>query len=102
MPNKVGSATIITSYNPISQDYGPQNLKNNLNNRTTRWDLPPLKDATGAVATTSSCFRVKKSEIIDSYVFGLDHGFSIIQNGALLVQDVYLGGIGSETITVLG
>lgn len=40
MPNLVGSATIITSYNPISPTYGSINLKSNLGNRYHSRDGP--------------------------------------------------------------
>ena len=42
MPNLVGSATIITSYNPISPTYGSINLKSNLGNRYHSRDGPKI------------------------------------------------------------
>ena len=54
MPNRVGSVTVISSYTPIvvaDKTYGPQNLVTNLNNRSHRWNYPPLTDASGNVAT---------------------------------------------------
>ena len=53
MPNRVGSATIISSSTPIveaGETYGPQNLVTNLNNRSHRWDAPHFIDASGNVA----------------------------------------------------
>jgi hypothetical protein len=85
MPNLVGSATVITDYSPIvdatySQTYGPENLINNLDIRSTRWDLPPIITPWSAfsAATTASfnsCFRVDPSTITGPYVLGLDHGY---------------------------
>ena len=54
MHNRVGSATVISSYTPIevsNKTYGPKNLVTNLNNRSHIWNAPPLTDASGNVAT---------------------------------------------------
>ena len=79
MPNLVGSATVITSYSPIvdstyGQAYGPDNLTTHLDDRSHRWDMPPLIDAAGTIAPYNSCFRVDSNTITGSYVLGLDHG----------------------------
>ena len=75
MPNLVNSSTIvITSYSPISLDGGPENLINNLDMQSHRWDLPPIIDAAETPADFNSCFRVDSSAIVGPYVLGLDHG----------------------------
>ena len=87
MQNLAGYATVISSYTPISADYGANNLITHLDNRSHRWDLPPLTDATGTTASFNSCFRVDSTTITGPYVLGLDHGFEKIQNAVLLVLD---------------
>jgi hypothetical protein len=95
MPNLVGSAVIITSYTPsVSDVYGPENLTNNLGNRSQRWNYPPVIDAAGNTADFNSCYRVESSTITGPYILGLDHGVEIIQNAVLLVLDRHNGSIG--------
>ena len=90
MANLAGYATVITSYTPIvdsqyGQTYGPENLITHLDNRSLKWDLPPLTAVATPATDFNSCYRVDSTTITDPYVLGLDHGFEINQNAALLV-----------------
>ena len=72
-----------------------------MNNRSQRWNAPPLIDAAITMASYNSCFRVNTSTIAGPYVFGLDHGFEKIQNAVLLVQDQLNGLTGQNSISEL-
>ena len=90
--NIAGSATVLTDYSPIvdstfGQTYGANNLIENLNNRSHRWNMPPINHPLQDPASYNSCFRVDTSSFTVPYVFGLDHGFEKMQNAVLLVQD---------------
>ena len=73
MPNLVGSASIISSYNPISTTYGSINLKINLDNRTHLRCCPKI-DAGVKKASYSSSFVVSTTTFTGPYVLGVDHG----------------------------
>ena len=73
MPNLVGSASIISSYNPISAKYGSINLKINLDNRAHLRCCPKI-DAGINQASYSSSFVVSTTTFTGPYVLGVDHG----------------------------
>ena len=97
MQNLAESATIISSYTPISADYGPNNLLTHLDNRSNRWDLPPLTAVATPATDFNSCYRADSTTISGPYVLGLDHGSEIDQNAVLLVYDLLTGDIGRES-----
>jgi len=73
MPNLVGSASIISSYNPISPTYGSINLKINLANRFHSRCCPYIDDELKQ-APYSSSFVVSTATFTGPYVLGVDHG----------------------------
>jgi len=85
MPNLVGSATVMTSYSPVSEAYSSNNLITNLDNRSHRNYFPPIIDAEGTPASFKSCFTVLTSTISGPYIFGLDHGYEKTQHAVILV-----------------
>ena len=88
MPNLISSSTIVlSSYSPINPYSAAENLKMHLENRSHRYDLPPILDANGTIANYNSCFRVDTSNLYKPYVIGLDHKVSKMQHSIVLVQD---------------
>ena len=75
LPNLVKTATIITTYTPVSNTLGPNNLKMNLENRSHSYLAPPLKAFNTPDTSINSCFVVQTaSPFTGSYVLGVDHG----------------------------
>jgi hypothetical protein len=75
MPNLVKTATIITTYTPVLNTLGPDNLKMNLENRSHSYLAPPLKAFNTPDTSVNSCFVVQTAyPFTGSYVLGVDHG----------------------------